>query len=440
MWQDTLTLTRRTNIYKARAVGFQFTAAVSKLKMCSGWLNVEVINTRKFFTLVCFVLTLFLISKLLFTFGVTKPTTTFKEEKELETIDLPEIVVCSDPGFKLETLKKYGYQRGFSYYLGDILWRFSGWNGGVGVQNSSQEILEESLMFDSQLVNDKRTIKWAGYSYTGGVNGTASMKTQRPLVYPHGRCLSFSPKENGYPVKNMFYILLNDSSFVESNIKTIKLFFMDKTSSLRLYPDDTEMFGDPITINMAAASPQLLTYKTHIFRSQNIEGDPSLECADYTRDKSYYGCIQNELVQFFKKTIGCLPPPLFHHANSMCNRKFNSSRRDARSNENIILLRSLYQHDLKFKCRTPCQTNRYSTRLLNYDSNKNYLNGTELLIIFDKTVEVVRTKFSTDIEMLLTGLGGSVSSGRTLLWVLLSFLTASQVFQINITVFLINLC
>ena len=48
-------------------------------------------------------------------------------------------------------------------------------------------------------------------------------------------------------------------------------------------------------------------------------------------------------------------------------------------------------------------------------------------IVFDKTVEIIHTKFSTNAETLLTGFGGSVSSGRTLLWILVSLLGVSQV-------------
>ena len=115
---------------------------------------------------------------------------------------------------------------------------------------------------------------------------------------------------------------------------------------------------------------------------------------------------------------------LFQDPNSMCNRKFNSSSQGV---EAMLLLRSLYTHAHKFKCKSPCKTNKYSTTLLYDESNQNYSNRTELAIIFDKTVEDVRTKFSTDTETLLTGFGGSVSSGRTLLWLLISLLGASQV-------------
>ena len=122
---------------------------MSKIKMCSAWL-LQVISTRKIFTLICSALTLFLFCKLLFTFAVIKPTTTYKGEKDLETTDFPEIVLCADPGFKLEVLEKYGYRTSSRYFFGQVGNLF-GWNGEVGVQNSSLEILEESLMFGREL-------------------------------------------------------------------------------------------------------------------------------------------------------------------------------------------------------------------------------------------------------------------------------------------------
>ena len=109
----------------------------------------------------------------------------------------------------------------------------------------------------------------------------------------------------------------------------------------------------------------------------------------------------------------------------MCNTKFNSSSKGD-VDDTVILLRRLFTYDYNFKCKTPCQTNTYSTNPL-YKFNKRNFNDTELGIVFDKTVEVVHTKFSTDIETLLTGFGGAVSNGRTLLWIVISLLGASHV-------------
>ena len=69
----------------------------------------KVFTFKNMFTLTCFLLTLALIYQVLFTFEVTRPTTTSKEEKELEITDLPEVVVCLDPGLSFKTLEKNGY-------------------------------------------------------------------------------------------------------------------------------------------------------------------------------------------------------------------------------------------------------------------------------------------------------------------------------------------
>ena len=153
-------------------------------------------------------------------------------------------------------------------------------------------------------------------------------------------------------------------------------------------------------------------------------GPPGWGTLAHAELPTYYDCIQNELKQTFNETIGCLPPPLFPEPDIMCNRKFSSS---SRGDEALLLLRSLYGHDYKFKCKTPCQTNKYSTRLYDKSNLPTLFPLTTLSIIFDKTVKVVQTKFSTDTETLLTGFGGSVSSGRTLLWILVSLLGASKV-------------
>ena len=116
------------------------------VKNCCFWV-LEFITTKKIFTSGCSALTLFLISRLFYTVVVLKPTTTYKEEKSLETIDIPEILICLDPGFDIKVLNKYGYESGFDYYKGNLPKRFFyGWNGKKDVQISSIEILEESLM------------------------------------------------------------------------------------------------------------------------------------------------------------------------------------------------------------------------------------------------------------------------------------------------------
>ena len=52
---------------------------------------------------------------------------------------------------------------------------------------------------------------------------------------------------------------------------------------------------------------------------------------------------------------------------------------------------------------------------------------TTIMIVFDKTVSVARSRFIVNSQTFLTRLGGAISSGRTLLWIFASLAAAFQV-------------
>ena len=55
---------------------------------------------------------------------------------------------------------------------------------------------------------------------------------------------------------------------------------------------------------------------------------------------------------------------------------------------------------------------------------------TGISVIFDRTISVTRSEFSINGQTFLIRLGGSVSSGRTLLWILVTFLGVPQVREV----------
>ena len=85
-----------------------------------------------------------------------------KKVRPLEAADLPEVVICLDPGLNYTALIKYGYHGGSSYPIGAHEYMFVGWNGGEGESKSSKEILEETLLVPD--FNKTKLIEWAGYS------------------------------------------------------------------------------------------------------------------------------------------------------------------------------------------------------------------------------------------------------------------------------------
>ena len=104
--------------------------------------------TKNIFTAVCLAISLVLLVQLLIVFVEEKPTTTTKLDDELDMVDIPDLVVCMEPGFDNVTSKKYGYDDR-TYWMGvSNKCEFVGWNGKDGYLNkSSRDILEETLIF-----------------------------------------------------------------------------------------------------------------------------------------------------------------------------------------------------------------------------------------------------------------------------------------------------
>ena len=105
----------------------------------------HLLTASNFFTLVCSLLTIFLLSQELYNFAVTKPTSTAKEEEQLKASDIPEVVACLEPGFNSSAFEKHGYMHFATYYRGSMDGdKFVGWSGNGN--QSSQDILEDVFL------------------------------------------------------------------------------------------------------------------------------------------------------------------------------------------------------------------------------------------------------------------------------------------------------
>ena len=353
----------------------------------------EFCSLRKLFKLICILLTLFLVCQELSTFAVIKPTSTSHEERQLDITDVPEVVVCLEPGFHANVLRNYGYQPD-TYYRGSMNWdaKFVGWNGGKGETKSSHEILEEALTVKSEHLNETRFITRAAY-YAENLNQFLLSEVQlRTLAHPFGRCfiINLPPTYERSMSDTVIFLVLKFNATVVENYKDvlIRMYFMDKTNSLKIYPDEHDIVGNPLKIRIAELLNKKSTYKTKISRSSHVQGDPLFKCNVYTVNNSYNDCIQNELLGSFHDILGCQPPLLADDPCRMCDEKFNIST--ANDTKIQLLFMDLSRHDVNFKCRKPCTTNKYSTRLLHTAPYPDTL----ILVSFDKTLEVTRSTFS----------------------------------------------
>ena len=174
---------------------------------------------------------------------------------------------------------------------------------------------------------------------------------------------------------------------------------------------------------------EIRAFKTKISRSQHVQGDPLFDCSVYSKDNSYNDCLQNEINELLTEGIGCLPPLYTPDLNNLCNQKFNLSA--TRDKEIFDLLVQLKHQDWKSECKNPCTRSKYTSRYL----TSTPWTYTALNIVFERTVDVTRSRFSINEQTLLIKLGGAVSSGRTLLWILVSILGASQVISESLSIF-----
>ena len=339
----------------------------------------------------------------------------------------PEVVICSEPGLDSEKLENYGYHTR-SYFRGqmDTGPLFIGWNGKKGETKSSSEILEEALIVKNQHLNNTKFIEHAVY-FDYEANTLMAKVDLRILAYPYGRCFSISPpplqRNASDKIINRLNLKINGKVFKKYENISIGIYFMDRTNSLKIYPDEDDLLGNPLRIRLAEVSGLKSSYKTKISRSKHVEGDPNLKCKEYTSTHPYNDCIQEELHDKFDQLLGCQPPLLGKDPKSLCNERFNVST--AKAMEIARLFLRVQFHSEKFKCRTPCTKNKYTTTHLHTAPHPH----TMIILVFDETVEVTSSTFSIDGWTFLSSLGGSVSSGRTVLWILVTMIGAAQVIK-----------
>ena len=343
-----------------------------------------------------------LIFKELFTFGVKKPTITFQEEKELDEADLPEVLLCPQPGFSSANLRRHGYEKTYSYYRGSADGdKFIGWNG-VNKNLSSLQILEDVLILDNQLhgddtatVSGRELINVSGYTNNNIEFANISVDL-RILAFPYGRCLSIHPPTRAIQPPVRLRIEFKEEGIVDQNITSVRLFLLDKTNSLRLYPEDHEMVGLPIKFDFRHEKYSEADYKIQISRTKHVPGDPHLDCRTYTDSDTFNDCFQDDLLDYFKGELGCEPPLLAKDLKKMCDQRFNFTKEKDKDLKERFM--HLYYHDGKSKCKTPCVKTIFSSSLIHTFQG---LSKTLLFLVFDERIKITQSKFSIDEQTLL---------------------------------------
>ena len=369
----------------------------------------EYFTLNYLFQFLCTCLTLFLISRELVSFGITRPTTISSEEGVLDDDSFPEITVCLDPGLSLTAISELGYSETSSFYRGSSDGRkFVGWNGPRENQNRTKSF--EDIM---TLKLGQQYFKKVLYFTPGIGYNPANYRYSHPL-YPRGRCLTYSQ----LVIPERFLLILN-SSFswpTLSKSMTMRVYFSDPVNSIKFYPIAFQMRGDPVKFsqNELTKSPQTFLYNTKILRSHHTKGDPLWDCTDYSKTNTYDSCVKREVAAMFEETLGCVPPWYTGYKTKTCDRIFNLTELEDQHLKAIF--RKVYPKFQPQACKKPCTETVFDSQFLVMSPSQDPV----IQLTFEPVVSVTRSSFSISPQTLVGRLGGSVSSGRTLLWGLLT--------------------
>ena len=148
------------------------------------------LTLRNLLTSVCAILSALMILQELYNFMIVKPTTAAKEEKEMMFSDIPETVICANPGFYSAVLARYGYGNGF-YHRGSMDGKhFVGWNGHKNESKSADSILEEALTVGKKIHSLFTAIDFSNDNERDRSQADTEFRT---LSFPIGRCLVVNP-------------------------------------------------------------------------------------------------------------------------------------------------------------------------------------------------------------------------------------------------------
>ena len=244
-------------------------------------------------------------------------------------------------------------------------------------------------------------------------------------VYPYGRCVNLGAefrKKQKFDYK-IFSILQQSNS---ADDHRVQVFFSHPVTGAWIIPKDFELIGDSIRTKIKPGN-LFSKFKTKIRKFDNVEGDPHFECRNYNENETYNDCIEKELMEKFHRLVGCHPPLISRVEDKMCRKMFNLSKLDP----SVVEIGNIVEHMVNDfesdSCKQPCVQYQYQTKLLyrqKFDQKEN-----QIKIVFDQTVAVTKTSFLIGVTDLLTGIGGAISFGRTLLWIIVSSVGLVKIIQ-----------
>ena len=254
---------------------------------------------------ICFlILTLYLLFEEIKDFLITKPTLTFVSQTNIKPETFPDILICPEEAFDLDSLHKLGYQYGFYYGSGYISGyeKTTGWLGNqtnLNVTEVADQVSNIKSVQDCPKVNGR--FKIDGQYVTRTLNLTLTR-----VLYHSGKCCRvIRPKEADKYIIGYIYSIVKFSKF--SNFTTgFHIFLSDHKSAIIVQPQEFIITG--FQLKFLLNQQGLVKYKIKVLEEIHLEDDHNFPCRKYDHNGEYNQCLEDEYVRQSLEILNCTPP------------------------------------------------------------------------------------------------------------------------------------
>ena len=368
------------------------------------------LKENRFLKLIFIIIASWLIFYSTYTFVVLKPTYSSEEKREISAEDFPEVMICPEPTFDIQSLLSRGHRDYFGYFVGSKQFGWAGKNF-EDVEKVYREISPFKTISDCPRASHRfKDIQR---------KSRADLYLEKAL-YPYHLCCKISPpKESQSYVLNYLNIFMNGS-----NLRSFKVFLADQMTASFYDLHKRTMLGDKLTSH----DNGWMNYNVKIMEDVKLEGDPKYPCIEYKERGEYAKCLENEIVSKVLHFMNCTPPWMTDDDKLWCRR--GKAIQTSNAADYTAFMRDITVSQVKpEKCLVPCKMKRYLAKEIGLRERQN-VKG--LIIRFENEVDIIKSSWKMDVETLLSEMGGFIGLNKNFLWIITLSLSTMGILCSNI--------
>ena len=272
---------------------------------------------------ICFMaLTTYLLINEMKVFLIDKPTLTSRTQTKMYPEIFPDVLICPEQAFDLDSLLKLGYKHNYNYghgYLSE--YELLTWLGNQTVM-SITEVADKV----SSIKSLDNCPKVYGRLKTHGQKEVKEIILSLELTrvsYPYGRCCRvIEPKEAEIDIITQIRFIMEHSKM--TNYTTgLNMYLSNKNSASLVQPPKFVIDGPQFNANSKQTGYK--KYRIKLLEEIHLEEDPHFPCRNYEYDGEYNQCLEEEYTRQSVELLNCAPPWMTDDQDIWCKQNVKGS-------------------------------------------------------------------------------------------------------------------